>query len=73
VSRSCSPRDLAEKLAADSDILLVDIREPYEFDAMHIRGSLNVPCGILEMACEYDYEETVPELADARAREIVLV
>jgi len=46
------PWDLAEKLAADSDILLVDIREPYEFDAMHIRGSLNVPRGILEMACE---------------------
>ena len=67
------PWDLAEKLAADSDILLVDIREPYEFDAMHIRGSLNVPRGILEMACEYGYEETVPELADARAREIVLV
>ena len=40
---------------------------------MHIRGSLNVPRGILEMACEYGYEETVPELADARAREIVLV
>lgn len=67
------PWDLAEKLAADSDILLVDIREPYEFDAMHIHGSLNVPRGILEMACEYGYEETVPELADARAREIVLV
>ena len=67
------PWDLAVKLEADSDILLVDIREPYEFDAMHIRGSLNVPRGILEMACEYDYEETVPELADAREREIVLV
>jgi len=67
------PWDLAEKLEADSDILLVDIREPYEYDAMHIRGALNVPRGIFEMACEYDYEETVPELADAREREIVLV
>jgi rhodanese-related sulfurtransferase len=67
------PWDLAEALAERPDILLVDIREPYEFDAMHIDGALNVPRGILETACEYDYEETVPQLVDAREREIVLI
>jgi len=67
------PWDLAEALDERADILLVDIREPYEYDAMHIDGALNVPRGILETACEYDYEETVPELADAREREIVLI
>ena len=40
---------------------------------MHIAGSLNVPRGILESACEWDYEETVPELVRAREREIVVV
>ena len=40
---------------------------------MHIAGSLNVPRGILESACEWDYEETVPELVRARDREVVVV
>ena len=40
---------------------------------MHIAGSLNVPRGILEAACEYDYAETEPELVEARRRPIVVV
>jgi len=67
------PWDLAERLAVNPEVLIVDVREPYEYDAMHIAGSLNVPRGILESACEWDYEETVPELVRAREREVVLV
>ncbi len=67
------PWDLLERLEADSQLLLVDIREPYEYAAMHIEAAINVPRGILETACEYDYEETVPALADGREREIVLI
>ena len=37
------------------DMLTLDIREPYEFDAMHIEQSINVPRGILEQSCEWDY------------------
>lgn len=66
------PWDLTERMN-DKDLLLVDIREPYEYEAMHIRDSLNVPRGILETACEYDYEETVPELVEARGKEVVLI
>jgi rhodanese-related sulfurtransferase len=67
------PWDLAERREANPDLLVVDVREPEEFAAMHIAGSLNVPRGILESACEWDYEETVPELVRAREREIVVV
>lgn len=67
------PWDLAEKLAAATDLLLVDVREPYEYSAMHIEGSINVPRGVLESACEWDYDETVPELASGREREIILI
>ncbi len=67
------PWDLEEKLAADPELLIVDVREPYEFDAMHIEGSINVPRGVLESACEWDYEETEPRLVQARDREVVLV
>lgn len=67
------PWDLEEKLASGTKPLLLDVREPYEFDAMHIEGALNVPRGILETACEYDYEDTVPELVEARDREIIVI
>jgi rhodanese-related sulfurtransferase len=71
--RELFPWDLREELDAGRELLLVDIREPYEFAAMHIAGALNVPRGILELACDWGYEETVPELAAARERDLVLV
>ncbi|MES9990645.1 MAG: rhodanese-like domain-containing protein [Candidatus Thiodiazotropha sp.] len=67
------PWDLEERKEANPDLLIVDVREPYEYDAMHIEGSLSVPRGILESACEWDYEETIPELVNARQRETVVV
>lgn len=71
--REVMPWDLEERMQENPELLVVDVREPYEFDAMHIKGSINVPRGILESACEWDYEETVPELVQARDREIVVV
>jgi len=67
------PWDLADWLASGRELLLVDIREPYEFAAMRIEGSINVPRGILESACEYGYEETVPALAAARDKDVVVI
>lgn len=67
------PWDLEEKLKEDKDILLLDIREPYEFNAMRIKGSINVPRGVLESSCEYNYEETVPDLVESRNREIIVI
>jgi rhodanese-related sulfurtransferase len=40
---------------------------------MHIADSINVPRGILETACEYDFEETIPELVEARDKTIIIV
>lgn len=67
------PWDLEEKLVSTSPPMLVDIREPYEFDAMHIKASISAPRGILETACEFNYEETIPLLASARETEIILI
>lgn len=66
------PWDLAEMLESKQPLLL-DIREPDEFNMAHIRNSLSVPRGVLESACDYDYEETEPELVMAREREIVVI
>ena len=71
--REIMPWDLAERLEANPDLLIVDVREPDEFAAMHIPNSINVPRGILESACEWDYEETVPDLVRAREREVAVV
>lgn len=71
--REIMPWDLRDRLAAARAPMLLDVREPAEFDAAHIAGSINVPRGVLEQACEWDYDETVPELAAGRARPIVVV
>ena len=70
------PWDLAEALAEPVDgagPLLLDVRCQTEFERMHIQGSVNVPRGILETACDYGYEETNPELVQARERRIVVI
>jgi rhodanese-related sulfurtransferase len=67
------PWDLQEMIAADTSPLLLDIREPYEFKALHVVNSLNVPRGILESACDYGYDETVPALVQAREKKIVVI
>jgi rhodanese-related sulfurtransferase len=67
------PWDAEDYLKAHPDTLIVDIRETHEYDTMHINDSLNVPRGILENACEWDFEETEPELVEARQRPVLLV
>lgn len=66
------PWDLEERFNDNPSLLLLDIREPYEFEAMHIKNSLNVPRGVLETACEWDYEETIAQLVESRDKEIVV-
>ncbi len=67
------PWDLSRSLAAGNKPILLDVREPAEFALLRIRGSINVPRGVLEQSCEWDYDETVPELAAGREQEIVLI
>jgi rhodanese-related sulfurtransferase len=72
--REVMPWDLAERLASGAaPALILDVREPAEFDQAHIAGSLNVPRGVLEQACEWDHNETEPVLAERRDRPIVVV
>jgi len=73
--REIMPWDLAERLRQPQPQppLLLDVREPAEYAAAHIAGSLHVPRGILESAADWDYDDTVPELAAGRAREIVVI
>jgi len=67
------PWDLEEMLKEENKPLLIDVREPAEFEAMHIYHSINVPRGILETSCEYDFDDTVPELVEARDKDVVVI
>jgi rhodanese-related sulfurtransferase len=67
------PWDLVDRIVRGDAPLVLDVREPSEFAQAHIDGSLNVPRGVLEAACEWDYDDTVPALAGGRARTIVVV
>ena len=67
------PWDLRKLLAAGRELVLLDVREPAEFAMLRIPGSINVPRGILEQSCEWDYDETVPLLAASREPDIVVI
>ena len=67
------PWDLKEALDEGRDMILLDIREKDTFDIAHIRNSWNVPRGLLEGACDYNFPETIPELVEARDRDIVVL
>jgi len=67
------PWDVEEQISHGEVPMILDVREESEFAAMHIADTLNVPRGILETACEYNYEETVKDLVEARDRDIVVV
>src|SRR5512145_2399271 len=67
------PWDLSRALAAGSKPILLDVREPAEFEMLRIPGSINVPRGVLEQSCEWDYDETLPLLAGGHGLEIVVI
>ena len=67
------PWDLEHLLSRADAPLVLDVREPAEFARAHITGALNVPRGVLEQACEWDFDETEPLLAAGRERAIVVV
>ncbi len=71
--KEVTPWDFGRRFEAGDVPLMVDVREPAEFAMLRIPGSINVPRGILEQSCEWDYDETVPELAAGREREIVVI
>ena len=45
-------RDLHELLDSGMPPLLIDVRTPTEFEAVHIRGAYNVPLDLLREHCD---------------------
>ena len=71
--REIQPWDLSKQLAEGREFVLLDVREPAEFGMLRIPGAINVPRGVLEQSCEWDFEETVPMLVAGRELDIVVI
>ncbi len=67
------PWDVEERAEKNKELLIVDIREQSEFDKCHVKNSLFVPRGILETACEAEYDDALPALVNGRDKEIVVI
>lgn len=67
------PWDVEDMQENNPELILVDVREPYEYDAMHVANSLPAPRGVLETCCEFDFDETIPELAAGRKKEVLVI
>lgn len=67
------PWDLETEIEQDPNLIVLDIRELDEFKMMHIKNSLHVPRGVLEGACVWNYDDTIPALAKERDQNIVVV
>lgn len=67
------PWDVLDEMESNPDIVLLDVRCPIEFQNMHIENSINVPRGVLETACDWGYEQTLPELVEARDKRVVVI
>jgi len=67
-----TPDELEEWLEERDDLLLVDVREPYEYASGHIPGSVLIPRGTLEGAADPSNKHRIEALYSARERPVVV-
>ncbi|OOG24774.1 sulfurtransferase [Thioalkalivibrio denitrificans] len=71
--REIGADDLHESLESGQDVVIVDVREPYEYEKGHIPDSVLVPRGLLEAASDPNTPHRIEALYSARERLVVLV
>jgi rhodanese-related sulfurtransferase len=71
--REISPEDLAEAMEEGEPWLIVDLREPYEYERLHVPDAILVPRGLLEGAVETNSPHRIDVLCEARDRPVALL
>ncbi|MHB1512966.1 MAG: rhodanese-like domain-containing protein [Acidiferrobacter sp.] len=67
-----APDELDRLLEDNEAVLIVDIREPAEFEGGHIPGATLIPRGTLEQAADPKSPHRVEPLCSAQGRRVVL-
>jgi rhodanese-related sulfurtransferase len=67
-----TPEEAKAQLDRGEIALLIDVREPAEWDTGHIPGALHAPRGMIEWYADPSYPNHKPDLAEARAKRVVL-
>lgn len=63
----CDAREAAHRIKNDGDLVLIDVREPGEFEENPVPGAVNIPRGFLEFKiCETCPEDHAPILLHCR-------
>jgi rhodanese-related sulfurtransferase len=71
--RQITPDDLAEAIEDGEPWLIVDVREPYEYERVHVPDSVLIPRGLLEGAVEWNSPHRIDALCGARDRPVALL
>jgi rhodanese-related sulfurtransferase len=66
------PADAYEAQQSDDVHLVIDVREPHEFEDAHVRDSVNVPRGVLELRADPESPTTDATLSGDKSKRIVL-
>jgi rhodanese-related sulfurtransferase len=69
--REIGAAEAAEAVKKDAKTLVLDVREPAEWNEGHIPGALHVPRGMLEAKADLEYANREPRLAD-RSQPIIV-
>lgn len=64
--------DLMERLEDGEAIVLVDTREPYEYELKHIPGSVLIPRGMLEGAADPNNKHRIEALHTAKEKTVIV-
>jgi rhodanese-related sulfurtransferase len=71
--REVMPDELAEAMEDGEPWLIVDVREPYEYERLHVPGSVLIPRGLLEGAADPESPHRIDALCNARKRPLALL
>ena len=70
--REITAEELHAEMENDREHVIVDVREPGEFQSWRISGAMLVPRGVLEPAVDLDNPQRNQALASARGQKVVL-
>lgn len=70
--KDISADKLNDKIDSGDDFLIIDVREPYEYELAHIPNAFLIPRGLIESAADPNNARRVEILCRARNKTIVL-